>query len=154
MQPRKNYSSEAVKNRTIQNRHLTKLQKVTNAKRLNDQYDSILLNNRFNVFNSAELFPEGALTSTKSESNADCLHVDDKCQFEKNKTRNLREKFDNTRPLTKVVSRVNKSTETEMNVVTKSLDENAGGELLSSSKNANAGIVSTVQVKVINMIWI
>ena len=122
----------------MQNRHLTQLHKVTNAKRSNDQYDSILLNNRFNVFNSAELFPEGALTSTKSESNVDCLYVDDKCQFAKNKTRNLRKKFDDNRTVTKVVSMVNNSSETEVKVVTKSLDENAGGELFTCTKNASA----------------
>ena len=133
----KNESSGVTKSRTMRNRHSTQLHKVTNVKRSDDQYDSILFNNRFHVFNSAELFPESALTSTNTEANVDCLHVDDKCQLKKNSNRNLRENCTDIRPLTRVAARVNKSTETKVSTTTKRTDENVGGECLSRCKNTN-----------------
>ena len=129
--------NSVTKNRTMRNRHLAKFHKVTNVKRIGDQYDSILSNNRFNVFNSAELFPESALACISDETNVEYLHVDDKCQLKENLHKKLKKKPTDSRPFSKIVPRSSNCIETKGNAITKACGENIRGESLTTCTNLN-----------------
>ena len=126
----------------MRNRHLNKLQKVANIKQSADfQCHSILLHNRFKVFNSVEPFPESALTVENCEQKTTCLHSDNKCKLgnDDNVTSKKACGRDNTMQTVKSIG--NDYTETVVDNVyqiAKNSDRIIRGESNNSKKNTTA----------------